>query len=254
MRLPQGVYVILAVPIRAHYMAVTDDLERDATAQLESAAGLVAAVISPNAVYQQTDEFIAEATGPGTRMMSPPIRRPAPIANLDEENLRAMSGVLGAMAAGNERLQARVATSLRWYSQAQADRNRTDAFVKFWVALEALAFGGNGNSRPLVDLLATHYEHDAAWVRATFAIDPFSQLRNAIVHDGRRPMLHGNVLTFVDAVYVDALHARLGLPNLRRAELALPEGTPFNLRRWQHSGGVATAFIPNPSAMGESDE
>jgi hypothetical protein len=244
--LPPCVYVVLSVPVRAHYRAVSEEAEREAIARLDSAAGLVAVVISPNAVYQQAFEFIAEANGPGVRVMSPTVRRPlAPHAALDEAAMLAMRDVLRAVEAARDRVRDRATTSLRWYAQAQAERNRVDAFVKFWIALEAIAFTGDGSPRPLIDLLGTYYARDAAWVRDTFAINQLAQLRNGIVHSGRRPMLHGNVLTFVDALYVDALRAKLRLPNERRAEGALPEATPFNLARWQHSGAVATAYLPD---------
>ncbi|MDB4946976.1 MAG: Apea-like [Labilithrix sp.] len=253
-KLPPAVYVVLSVPVRAHYRGVTDDAEREAIARLDSAAGLIAVAISPNAIYQQVFEFIAEASGPGTRVMSPPVRRPlAEHAVLNEDAMLAMRDVLRAVGVASDRIQARATTSLRWYAQAQAERSRVEAFVKFWIALEAIAFDGDGSPAPLINLLAAHYTQPVAWVRDTFAINQLAQLRNGIVHSGRRPMLHGNVLTFVDALYVDALRARLRLTNERRAERALPEGTSFNVRRWQHSGAVKTAYLPDvPDVPDES--
>lgn len=244
-RLPPGLYVVLMVPVFAPYRSVDDATERDALARLDAAAGVVAAFVSRNAVYQQAFEFLTEAGGPGTRVMSDPVRRPgAPVA-LNDDAFRTVADALRAMNAASDRHRARATTSLRWYAQAQAERNRLDAFVKFWVALEALAFNGNGSPVPLIELLATYYAQDARWVRETFGINALAQLRNDIVHSGQRPMLHGNLLTFVDALCLDALRARLGLSNERRAEGALPEGRPLSVPKWRNSGSVATGILPD---------
>lgn len=245
-RLPPGTYVVMMVPVRARYREVDDQTEREAIAKLDMAAGLVAAFASPNAIFQQAFEFLSEAGGPGTRVMTPPVRRPESVVALDDDSFRRMAEVLNAVTNGARALPARAATSLRWYGQAQSERSRPEAFVKFWVALEALAFNGNGSPVPLINLLAAHYEQDARWVRETFAVNQLAQLRNDIVHSGQRPMLHGNLLRFVDALYVDALRARLGLTNERRAERALPGGRPLRVPEWRHNGAVASAFLPDP--------
>jgi Apea-like HEPN len=250
-RLRPGNYVVLSVPVHAHYRAVTEEMERAAIARLDAAAGILAVAISPNAVYQEAFEFITEASGVGAFVVSPAIRRPLEEhAELNEAAMLATRDVLRAIGAARERIQARALASLRWYSQAHADRNRLDAFVKFWIALEAISFGGNGSPRPLIDVLATHYRRDVAWVRDTFEINQLAQLRNDIVHVGERPMIHGHLVRFVDALYVDALRAKLGLPNERRAEYALPGAAPFCVRRWRNSGAVATAILPDAASGG----
>jgi Apea-like HEPN len=243
-QLPAGVYVVMMVPVRSPYRNVDGETERTALARLDMAAGIVAAFVSPNAIYQKVFEFLAEAGGPGAQVMSSPVRRPGASVSLDNDSFRAMSEALNGIAKGGGALPARAAASLRWYAEAQAERSRPEAFVKFWIALEALAFGGNGSPRPLIELLAKSYGQDARWVRDTFSINQLAQLRNDIVHSGQRPMLHGNLLTFVEAVYIDALRARLGLPNERRAETALPEGRPLQVPRWRNSGAVATGYLP----------
>lgn len=244
-RLPPGIYVVLMVPVLARYREVDGETERDALARLDSAAGLLAAIVSANATYQEAFEFLAEAGGPGTRVMSPVVRRPeGPVVQLNEDTFHSLAEAMRAIADASETVRARASTSLRWYGHAQTERNRPDAFVKFWIALEALAFNGNGRPGPLVELLARSYERDARWVRETFAIDALAQLRNDVVHSGQRPMLHGNLLRFVDALYVDALRARLNLPNTRNAERALPGGRPLRTGRWRNAGEIATAFLP----------
>jgi hypothetical protein len=244
--LPSGRYVLLSVPVQAHYMAVTEEMEREATARMDSAAGVVAAAVSPNAVYQQAFEFYAEAVGSGVFVLSSPLRRPREErAELNEAAMIAMRDVLRAIGAADDRTQARARASLRWYSQAHAEGNRLDAFVKFWIALEAISFGGSGSNVPLGTLLASSYGREVRWIRETFAIDQLSQLRSAIVHAGDRPMLHGNLIRFVDALYVDALYAQLGMPNERRAERALPEGAPLWVKRWRNSGVITTGILPS---------
>jgi hypothetical protein len=58
-------------------------------------------------------------------------------------------------------------------------------------------------------------------------------------------MLHGNLLIFVEALYLDALRARLGLHNERRAQTALSDGRPLIVPRWRNSGSVATGVLPD---------
>jgi Apea-like HEPN len=247
-KLRPGRYVLLSVPVQAHYRAVTDAMEREASARLDSAAGIVAAVISPNAIYQRGFQFLAEASGSGVFVATPPFRTPRDgRAQLNPAAMVAIRDVLRAIGTAHERIRARALASLRWYSQAYAETNRLDAFVKFWVALEAIAFSRSGSPVPLINLCANSYGREVSWVRDTFSINQLAQLRNDIVHAGERPMLHGNLIRFLEALYVDALRAQLGLSNERRTELALPEGRPLSVPRWRNSGSVATGILPGGS-------
>jgi hypothetical protein len=247
---PDGNYTIFVTPLPCALAEVDERAERAAVGRLDAAAGLLAATVSANAVYQHAFEFFAGASGTGVHVLGPAMRNTtrSPEAVLTSEGLTGLKRAFDALRGARETIRRRADISLRWYAQALSERNRVDAFLKFWIGIEALALNGNASTVPLEETLASAYQQDRAWVRATLAVDGFARLRASIVHSGRQPMLHGNVLELVAALYEDVLYAKLGLQVERRAERKLPEGQPFNLGRWQDSGGIATAILRGPSS------
>ena len=251
MSVPQGTYLLLVTPIAAQVHNIDVQLEEQAGARLDAAAGLVAATLSPNAVYLAAFEFFQAATGSEVSVMGPRVRNTqlSPVASLTDGGMRTIKGALDAVGAAKEKLQSRVRLSLRWYANAHQEPNRIDSFVKFWIALEALTMG-NGKPTPLAETLGHAYGHDTKWAQETFAINGLSSLRNDIVHGGKQPRLHGNVLRLVAALYEDALLAKLRLPAEERARQVLPDGEPFRLRQWRESGDVVTVRLPAADAPG----
>lgn len=249
---PEGVYTILVTPLAGLVNEIDDRAERAAVGRLDAAAGLVGVTVSPNAVYQHAFEFFADAKGASVHVIGPTLRNGgrSPEATLTKDGLTALKRAFDAQAGVRETIRRRVHVSLRWYAQALSERNRVDSFLKFWIAIEALALNGKASTVPLEEALASAYQRDRAWVRATLAVDRLALLRAGIVHSGRQPMLHGNVLELAAALYEDVLHAKLGLPGERRAESKLPEGKPFDLARWQDSGSIATAVLRTPKEAG----
>ena len=244
MRVPQGTYVVLMTPVAAPLRDVDWTLEREAVARLDEAAGLVAALLSPNAVFLVAFEFFQAAVGPEVHVVGPPVRNAAqsPIAALTEASLRTVKTAFDAAAAiPRDKLRRRITLSLRWYASAHAERNRVDSFVKFWIALEALTMV-QGSPRELVEAIAVAYGREKKWADETFAINALAVLRNDIVHAGQQPKLHGNILVLTAALYEDALLAKLGLPAEYRAQRALPDGNPFRLGRWRDSGDMVTVL------------
>lgn len=198
-RLPDGTYTILLTPVSSVLTEIDGPAERAAMGRLDAAAGLVSLTVSPNAVYQPAFEFFQEATGTGVQVLGGAMRNAArsPNPTLTKEGLSGLKRALDALYTARVTIRRRVDVSLRWYAQAMSERNRVDAFLKFWIAIEALASSGNGSTVPLVEALAAAYQQEKQWVRSTFAVDQLARLRGAIVHSGRQPMVHGHVLELV---------------------------------------------------------
>jgi hypothetical protein len=241
-------------PVSSVLTEIDGAAERAAIGRLDASAGLVSATVSPNAVYQEAFEFFQEATGTGVHVLGHAMRNAArsPDPALTKDGLSGLKRALDAVHAARDTIRRRVDVSLRWYGQAMSERNRIDAFLKLWIAVEALALSGNASTVPLVEVLAGAYERDKGWVRTTFAVDHLAQLRGTVVHSGRQPMLHGHVIELVAALYEDVLFAKLHLPSERRAESKLPDGAPFDLGRWQNSGSIATTIVRPSRGAGRS--
>ncbi len=92
-----------------------------------------------------------------------------------------------------------------------------DGFIKLWIAIEALTMNGP-STKPLVTLLAEAYDKDARWVQDSLRIERLKQMRGDIMHNGKMPVIRGDVLRYLVAIYEDALAHRLGLSFERRAE------------------------------------
>jgi hypothetical protein len=95
-RIPPGVYVILSTPIDVPLRGIGMRLEQEAAARLDVAAGLVAATLSPNAVYLTAFEFFQAASGSEVKVMGPKLRNPtlSPATALTEASMRTIKGVL----------------------------------------------------------------------------------------------------------------------------------------------------------------
>jgi hypothetical protein len=83
--------------------------------------------------------------------------------------------------------------------------------VRLWVAIESLTMTSE-KTTPLVELLSRGYGADPRWVRETLRITLLVQVRGDILHGGKMPTIHGDVLRFMVALYKDALALRLDLP------------------------------------------
>ena len=86
------------------------------------------------------------------------------------------------------------------------------------------------NVRPLNDSLASAYGIPLEEAHDRFAIGRLFGLRSRIVHDGFMMPIYGQLLQYIEAVYIDVLHQHLGLPCAKKAEKVASDPA-FNWRR-----------------------
>lgn len=204
------VYLVLMTPVDPEIMG-----EGKARQALDSVAGMISATVSPNMTYLRLFEH-AEWVNEGRSFVpSESIRNPNTYRKpeLSDRFVRAAKAVTDAQ----ESLRNRVMLSARWLQGGVEEGMGVDAFIKLWVAIEALVLE-SASTKPLKELLATAYGVDVDWVTNKLKIDRLAQRRGDILHNGRMPPIRGDLLRFLVALYEDALAARLELPFERRAE------------------------------------
>jgi len=105
--------------------------------------------------------------------------------------------------------------SLRWFGMAQASVG-VDAFLKYWIALETLAMRDT-KVRPINDILSKCYKISAQQSVSRFHVGKLFGLRGEIVHKGMIKRIDPNVIKYLEAIYLDVLLYKLGIPCEERA-------------------------------------
>lgn len=208
---PDDVYLVLMAPIDDKFQG-----EAKAKRLLDSVGGLMAATVSPNMIMLPLFEHGELVREPKSFVPSAPIRPPGTYRAPDLGHERLARAAI-AIADAPDSLRNRVTLSTRWLHAGLLEELGVDAFVKLWVAIEALTMTSD-KTKPLVELLASKYCNDEGWVRSKLKIDRLAQVRGDILHNGKMPTIRGDVLRFMVALYEDALAARLDLQFERRAE------------------------------------
>jgi len=97
----------------------------------------------------------------------------------------------------------------------------TDAFLKCWFAFETLAMPDTTDIRPLQEMMAEIYGIPVDEGAARFRLGRLYGRRGRIVHDGDLRPVDARLQRYVEAVFVDVLRHRLGVPSaLRAAKIA----------------------------------
>lgn len=228
---PNGTYLVLTTP---HDRDGIVGVEATTRTRISETVALLTTVFGRNVAFQKLFDNVLSLENLQTSFFSPIIENPNAFpAVIPSASRIALVGELFlklSMLPTDD--QNRIHLALRWYEQAIFDSG-VDGFLKFWIAIETLAMPDTSHIRKLEILLGSAYKLDEESVRSTFLIGRIFGLRSRIVHSGNLVSIHSGVLRYLDAVFVDALYAVLGLPIERRA-LAAVTGVDFDLKTYLH--------------------
>lgn len=214
-----GTFVILATP---HHSANETGDEQRSKDRLKTAAGLLGAVMGKNSIYEPMFSFEIDLNGHPINIGSINIENPASfrIPNLSEAGLGLVESVAARILASPATLRGRAELSLRWLYQAMSDEGVL-SFLKYWIAIETLAMPDTSNIKPVNRLLAVAYNCSDAQAKSGFAVGRLFDLRGQIVHGGSTFLIGQDLLSYIEAVYVDILAQTLGLKSGQMAAAAL---------------------------------
>jgi Apea-like HEPN len=202
------------------FCAHFSDPESKASARtaIDAARGVLYAYHGRNIAYMKVAEV---EVGLATTMMSlstetaeNPFSLPAP--RLSPAELSTLAEVTQRIEEADEPDRDRLGLSFRWFASA-VHLWGSDAFLHYWIALEALAMPSSTNIKPVNEQLASAYGIPLVQAIAEFRVGRLYGFRCAIVHTGSHRPVPGEVLTYVAALYTDVLLGVLGLPSEQRA-------------------------------------
>lgn len=207
-------------PFGDHFaLATPEDDEKLSRERLSSAAGFLAAFGGRALLHEMLLEV--SVTESSESFLSPEFVAPliGGVPRVDSPYLRFIEDSSVRLDALNEQTRNRVRLALRWFDMAVRDEG-VDAFLKHWLALETLAMPDTTNIRPLEELLASHYGIGYADARERFNVRRLFGMRSDIVHNGDLRHPDVRLLVYVQALFMDALRATLGVaPAYRAARL-----------------------------------
>lgn len=221
---PPGLHVFLITPLRG------DDEESYPYARnvLTAAQGWLTATCGRHLVERQLFENILDldtlAPSASVEVSVYASACAEPLLDYDEAHFDALGDLTDAADGLDARQQAAVELSLRWYARSLKE-SALDAYLATFFALEALASSvGDGQKvmQATYDLLAGAYAMQRQEVINHFGVGRFQGLRDRIAH-GATDSVELWQLRYLEAVYLDVLHYRLGRPAAGVAERMRPE-------------------------------
>ncbi len=224
-----GTYLLLVAP---HDTDGIETNEESTEERLDELEGLLTGFGGRAMVYQRFfDNIIHLGTGKIILCFGA-VDNPAwyDPPNLHSARLDTLAELDMARAAAAPALRSRIDLSLRWLAYAGRDRG-VDAFIKYWVAIEILAMPDTTKVRPANDLLASAYGLPLDDVVRRFCLGRMQGIRSAIVHDGLRVAIPGEVAKFLEAIYFDLVAAILGIRCAPRAPRLERQGR-FTVPDW----------------------
>jgi hypothetical protein len=209
---PEGRYVLLTTPM---------DLENDESArlQLREALGLMYTFHGRNIAYNQLFEHAIKLTEPGHRYFSDVIENPfhLPAPGLDDRSKRIFQALARTLAEAPSETKRRLGLALRWFESAAREVKGVDALLRYWVAIEAVALPEGTNVRFANERLARAYGISRDEAAKEFEMGRLQGLRSKIVHGNLIPAIHGDLLSYLSALFCDLVFLELGLPSPKRS-------------------------------------
>lgn len=210
-----GTYLLFILPFKVDGVDGDEVLSRY---KVSIAASLFAALNGRNMVYEHIFDNTILLNG-AFSIISPSILNPQwnEIPNISDEYLDIVSTASKSILKLSEPEQNRVELSLRWFWSAIYDSG-TDAYLKYWIACETLGMPNTTDIAALNKTLERAYNMNSDQIVRDFKIGKLFGLRAKIVHEGKMIPIHGQLLKYLEAIYVDILFDKLDIPNERRAE------------------------------------
>ena len=227
----EGMYLILMSPFRIDGVQLPEPLVKS---RIQSTVGLLGAINGRNMVFEHLFDNVLDLSENKTSAFSPVFENPAWFSAVDlsparRGTINTAGTLISALPTAEKN---RVNLSLRWFESALYDSG-VDSFLKQWIALETLAMPDTTNVQPLTTKLASAYGISEADARDKFKVGRLFGLRSRIVHGGQICPIHGMLSKYMEAVFVDALLERLGMPSERRTEAVLAD-PHFSLTSYLH--------------------
>jgi hypothetical protein len=223
-----GVYLLLVTPFSVDGEPGNEALSKS---QIDTAVGLIGAIYGKAAVFRHVFDNSVEVDSGQISATGPVFENPNWFSPVDfrikaPDVLKQISGAISVLP---EREQNRLALALRWFRNGQVEMDGSDAFIKFWIAIETLAFPeGDTNVRPANQKLARAYGLDFQDAAEKFGLGRMQGFRSDMIHNGAMKPVYAQILRYLEAVFVDLLSEELGLACERRAESIL-EDPEFSL-------------------------
>ena len=215
----EGRYCLLAT-------RMSEDVpEPDARSLIEAGRGLLCAYHGRNVAYDRVSEFMFDLSNPAaTTFVTPSFENPLalPVPRLRRaERIRFETLLKNLNQRDRHRsLEDRLHLSCRWFGSA-IEHSGPDAFLRYWIALEALAMPDSTNIVAVNEHLARSYGLSFDQAAQRFLVGRLFGFRGQIVHRGSQRPVPGTVLSYIAAVYIDVLLQVFGLPPEGRAESEL---------------------------------
>ena len=199
--------------------------EPDARSLIEAGRGLLCAYHGRNVAYDQVSELMFDLSNPAaTTFVTPGFENPLalPVPRLRRAERMRFGALLKSLNQGDRdpSLEDRLHLSCRWFGSA-IEHSGPDAFLRYWIALEALAMPDSTNIAAINEYLAQSYGLSFDQAAQRFLVGRLFGFRGQIVHCGSHRPVPGTVLSYIAAVYIDVLLQVFGLPHEGRAESEL---------------------------------
>ncbi len=203
-QLREGPIMVIISPFKEFNSAQGEDLQKEKTLKV---AGLVAALNSRWLTYKHLFDNTFNIDNGNYYVYSETIRIPTGYKMFDLGGLSLIKLASNSLERLDEPIRERINLALHWYMLSVLD-NGIDAFIKCWIALEALAMP-DSNVRPINEKLARIYNISYKKAVDRFKIGRIHGLRSDILHNGDRINIDNKLLPYLEAIFVDLLRFEL---------------------------------------------
>jgi len=219
---PEGTYLLIIAPFAIDGREGNEALTRD---KIRSALGLVASFYTKAALYQHLFDNILQIGDQRIETFSPPLQNPMwfPPVDLSETAVMNIEAINASIIRRPAEEKNRIYLALRWLHAAVTEEDPLDSLLKYWVAIETLAMPDTTNIASANQSLAQGYHIELAEARDRFRLGRLASLRSEIVHNGKRPSIHGQLLRYLECLFSDLLSVSLGVQCRRRAQTVIDE-------------------------------